>query len=415
MSDFYRKFEDKHRGSREAIKLRLAAYSDFIEAAKGKQKAPIALDLGCGRGEWLELLGENGFDASGIDLDAGMLQACQERGLKVQQADLFEHLKGIEDHSIHLLSAFHVIEHIPFEQLQILMNESLRVLAPGGILIFETPNPENLTVASTSFHMDPTHNKPLPPKLMDFLAEYHGFGRSTIYRLDNFRAIREDESIYLTDVLFFVSPDYALIAQAPALEEKSEDAALWGGLFAKERGHSLENMSQRFEQRIANQFAEQYDGFQQAAQELQGQIDELHQAYVAIMESHSWKVTRPLRGAAALYRQIRDSLKSYTKSPKKSASKTKPDLAAAKWWVKRRVGFVLHKLQNVVSQNPRLKKTILTVLERVPWLSKKMHRMMNPSFYRVEEDVPNPHSLTPEAMQLHAQIKRFQNQAESKD
>ena len=101
MSDnFYRAFEDKHRGSRELIKSRLEIYLPFIEKIKEIQPKPKTIDLGCGRGEWLELLSENDCEAQGIDLDDGMLQACTQRGFDVQRQDALEALRNLDDASI---------------------------------------------------------------------------------------------------------------------------------------------------------------------------------------------------------------------------------------------------------------------------------------------------------------------------
>jgi O-antigen chain-terminating methyltransferase len=95
MSDnFYRAFEDKHRGSRELIKSRLEIYLPFIEKIKEIQPKPKTIDLGCGRGEWLELLSENDCEAQGIDLDEGMLQACTQRGFNVKRQDAIEALRN---------------------------------------------------------------------------------------------------------------------------------------------------------------------------------------------------------------------------------------------------------------------------------------------------------------------------------
>ena len=170
---FYRAFEDKFRGSRELIKSRLNAYISFILPFKELYENPQAIDLGCGRGEWLELLKEQGFDAQGVDLDEGMLTACIERGLKVQLADALTVLRSLPNESQTIVSAFHLVEHIPFSDLQILIQEALRVLKPAGLLIMETPNPENIVVATNNFYLDPTHTRPIPPQLLSFLPEYY--------------------------------------------------------------------------------------------------------------------------------------------------------------------------------------------------------------------------------------------------
>ena len=98
-TDFYRAFEERYRGSRELIRKRLQAYQPFIAPLPGIYQPANAIDLGCGRGEWLELLQDAGFAPQGVDLDAGMLAACTERGLPVTQGDALVHLQSLGDAS----------------------------------------------------------------------------------------------------------------------------------------------------------------------------------------------------------------------------------------------------------------------------------------------------------------------------
>lgn len=172
-TDFYRAFEDRHRGSRELITSRLRVYLPFILPFKHNEEKPKALDLGCGRGEWLQLLKESSFDAFGVDLDKGMLKACKTLGRSTKRVDALAYLRDQPDRSINIVSGFHIAEHLPFEVLTSIVMESLRVLTPGGLLILETPNPENIIVGSKSFYMDPTHQKPIPPELLLFLSRTH--------------------------------------------------------------------------------------------------------------------------------------------------------------------------------------------------------------------------------------------------
>ena len=214
MSDnFYRAFEDKHRGSRELIKSRLEIYLPFIEKIKEIQPKPKTIDLGCGRGEWLELLSENDCEAQGIDLDEGMLQACTQRGFNVKRQDAIEALRNLDDASISVVSGFHIVEHLPFEVLQTLVQESLRVLKPGGILIMETPNPENIKVATENFYLDPTHIKPIPSALLTFLPEFYGYNRTKVLRLQESKEIEKEIS----------ELDRALITLDSILERKASE------------------------------------------------------------------------------------------------------------------------------------------------------------------------------------------------
>lgn len=242
-NSFYRAFEDRHRGSRELIKSRLTAYLPFLVPLT-TSRTPSALDLGCGRGEWLELLGESGFAARGVDLDEGMLAACRERGLDVATQDALASLRAQPDASLSLVSAFHLVEHIPFESVQELIAEALRVLEPGGLLVMETPNPENLVVATSGFYMDPSHLRPIPPLLLEFVVEFGGFARHRVVRLQESPQLHGTAPLELMNVLNGVSPDYSVVAQ------KAADLTVttpFDTAFAASYGLDLATLAQRYQ------------------------------------------------------------------------------------------------------------------------------------------------------------------------
>jgi len=213
---FYRAFEDKHRGTLALIKERQRAYLPLIKPLIEIYPRASAIDLGCGRGEWLELLVETGFEPHGIDLDDGMLAECRARGLNVQTQDALTALKALPDNSQAIVSGFHFAEHIPFAVLQEVVQQAHRVLMPAGLLILETPNPENIVVGTANFYLDPSHNRPLPPLLMEFLPEYYGFHRTKILRLQEPINLNDARKFSIHDVLGGVSPDYAVVAQKAA-------------------------------------------------------------------------------------------------------------------------------------------------------------------------------------------------------
>jgi len=248
MTDFfYRDFEETYRGSRELIKRRLKAYLPFIQPLFEQNPAAPALDLGCGRGEWLEVLAIAGFAPTGIDLDEGMLSACHDLGLSACKGEAVAHLSTLPDNSQAIISAFHVVEHISFEQLRSLVSEALRVLKPGGLLIMETPNPENIIVATRNFYLDPTHQRPIPIELLYFLPKYYGFKRIKTMRLQESEELAHCETLTLQDVFQGVSPDYAIIAQK---EADSTVMAVTDMAFGQEYGLTLETLSERYDSTI---------------------------------------------------------------------------------------------------------------------------------------------------------------------
>jgi O-antigen chain-terminating methyltransferase len=301
---FYRAFEDRYRGSRELIANRLRVYLPFIEGLKAALPDGRGVDLGCGRGEWLELLASEGFECRGIDLDEGMLAACHELGLPAERADAMEWLRAQPEASLALVSAFHVAEHLPFEILQAVVAEARRVLAPGGLLILETPNPENLAVGTESFYLDPTHVRPLPPALLAFLPEFHGFARTRVLRLQHDPALMSAPWLGVRDVLEGISPDYAVIAQAPGSEAAGEalDAA-----FALDDGISRAALAGRHDRLVNERFDRVETLLNDRAQPLlAGRIEsveaQLAEAHVQLVEARAQLVEGAERAAALAQR-----------------------------------------------------------------------------------------------------------------
>lgn len=236
VDSFYASFENRFRGTRAAVKKRLEVYVPLLAEVKQLGQPCTLLDLGCGRGEWLEMAQEAGWNAFGVDLDEGMLADAFSLGLPARQADLFVHLEEQAEASLGVVTAFHVAEHLPFSDLLRLLRQSHRVLRPGGIMILETPNPENLVVAGNTFHLDPSHRNPLPPELLSFLAEDSGFFRTAVIRL-HAPPDFTPAAISMQGLLYGVSPDYALVAQKAARGPLSAGCA-WPPVL-EEQGRSL--------------------------------------------------------------------------------------------------------------------------------------------------------------------------------
>ncbi|MES2047916.1 MAG: methyltransferase domain-containing protein [Pseudomonadota bacterium] len=182
---FYLEFEALFRGQPADIKQRLQVYLPYLShiSSQAKKDRMTVIDVGCGRGEWLELLDENEIPAIGVDMNAAMVDACLARGLAARCADAIAVLREQKEGSVGAVTGFHIIEHLPFEQLLALFDAALHALCPGGVIIFETPNPENLKVGACNFYFDPTHLHPIVPQVAEFMARQRGFAHAEILRL----------------------------------------------------------------------------------------------------------------------------------------------------------------------------------------------------------------------------------------
>ncbi len=215
LDSLYAALEDVFRGSREDIIQRLSPYADRLAAAGVGQPGKPAVDIGCGRGEWLELLRNRGVAAYGIDINTNMVERSVALGLDARHADLITHLRSLEDNSRSAVTAFHVVEHLPFETVVAFFDEAFRVLIPGGILILETPNPETMRIGASTFYNDPTHRNPLMPEPLQFIVEHRGFADVEILRLHPFTQglLHEPtEDAQLLNRVLFGPQDYAIIA-----------------------------------------------------------------------------------------------------------------------------------------------------------------------------------------------------------
>nr|WP_314391376.1 glycosyltransferase [uncultured Campylobacter sp.] len=245
MDKFYKSFEDKFRGQRSEIKKRLLAYEPFLQILKQQDEKPAAVDLGCGRGEWLEILKQNGFAVRGCDVSEEMIKECEKNALEAKKQGAIEFLSELEDSSLALVSAFQLVEHLEFSELCELIKQARRVLKDGGILILETPNPENLRVATLTFYLDATHVKPIPPMLLEYLCEFEGFSNTFMMRLNSNLSFSEDlqnQNVTLRDVLSSVGLDYAILGLKNG-DEKTREAFL----NAAKSGYSFEELADRFD------------------------------------------------------------------------------------------------------------------------------------------------------------------------
>jgi SAM-dependent methyltransferase len=169
----YADFESVFRGRPEEISAQLQEYLPDVLALAG-QKLPV-VDVGCGRGEWLQLLREHSIPSYGVDVNQRFVELGRERGLDVRLEDALQHLAELPEGSLAAVTGFHIIEHLEFPTLIELLDASLHALRPGGFILFETPNPTNLSVGAAGFYVDPTHRSPVHPDLAEFLAKSRGF------------------------------------------------------------------------------------------------------------------------------------------------------------------------------------------------------------------------------------------------
>jgi SAM-dependent methyltransferase len=193
----YRAFEDIFRGSEEQVRAGQQAYLPLFEGCEW------VLDVGCGRGEFLDALRDRGIGARGVDLDPTMVERCVEKGHDVKLADATSYLSELDDGSVPGVFAAQVIEHLSHEQLNDFLALIHRKLGPGGVLVMETVNPHN-PAALKAFWTDTTHHHPLFPEVTLALCRLHGFDSGDVVfpnATGNF-----DEDVY-------GNRDYAVVAR----------------------------------------------------------------------------------------------------------------------------------------------------------------------------------------------------------
>lgn len=199
---FYPALERQFRGTPTQIRERLTVYRPRLADLPGRRIA----DLGCGRGEWLTLLGEWGFEALGVDANPLNVDLLRRAGLEVACADACTWLRAQPSGSLAAVTAIHVVEHLPFDVLLDLLDQARRVLMPGGLLLLETPDPAHPYVATQGFWLDPTHRHPLPAPLLEFAVSWSGFRCDPVLRLN---PDEEDPA---------QTRDYAVLARRPLQE-----------------------------------------------------------------------------------------------------------------------------------------------------------------------------------------------------
>jgi 2-polyprenyl-3-methyl-5-hydroxy-6-metoxy-1,4-benzoquinol methylase len=173
----YGAFAQRFRGSEEYVKAGQQIYVPYFAGCRN------VLDIGCGRGEFLELMRDTGVEARGIDVNAESVGLCRNKGLGAEIADVFSYLSAQPEATFDGIFCAQVVEHLPPERLPELIKLAARCLEPGGVIAIETPNPECLAIFATHFYLDPTHTRPVPYPLLVFYLEEVGIGGIDVKKL----------------------------------------------------------------------------------------------------------------------------------------------------------------------------------------------------------------------------------------
>ena len=173
----YSRFAERFRGTDEQIRRNMEFYRPYFEGRTN------VLDIGCGRGEFLEVMREAGASARGIDLSAESVAQCREKGLEAEVADMFVYLAAQPDGEFDGILSSQVVEHLPPDRVPEMIRLCGAKLTRGGVLAIETPNPECLAIFATYFYLDPTHTRPMPHQYLQFCMEEAGLTRIEVHEL----------------------------------------------------------------------------------------------------------------------------------------------------------------------------------------------------------------------------------------
>jgi SAM-dependent methyltransferase len=218
----YAGFENRFRGSEEDIRKQQAAYTSLFD--KGNK----VLDLGCGRGEFLDLLRDRGVEGEGVDLNSAMIDACIDKGLNCRKGDILERLSEAPDGSLGGVFSSQVVEHLPPVYLRKLIETAYAKLAPGGRIVLETVNPTSVFALVQIYFLDLSHEKPIHPLALKFLLESAGFtevevrystplGEERLRELPGAdeRTAALNHDIDKLNALLYAPPNYAVTGKKP--------------------------------------------------------------------------------------------------------------------------------------------------------------------------------------------------------
>jgi 2-polyprenyl-3-methyl-5-hydroxy-6-metoxy-1,4-benzoquinol methylase len=205
----YGRFAERFRGSEDYVKAGQQFYLPYFAESRN------VLDIGCGRGEFLEMMRDAGIPAKGIDLGEESVATCRHKGLDAEEADLFDYLENLPEASLDGIFCSQVVEHLPPERLPEMVRLCATRLKRNGVIAIETPNPECLAIFATHFYLDPTHHRPVPHPLLAFYLEEFGVGNLVVRKLSpavesmpSLKSLPEDFR-----EAFFGGLDYAILGR----------------------------------------------------------------------------------------------------------------------------------------------------------------------------------------------------------
>tara|TARA_Y100001968_G_scaffold300640_1_gene312210 strand:+ start:6597 stop:7817 length:1221 start_codon:yes stop_codon:yes gene_type:complete len=299
MSQAYFELENSFRGSRDEIKNKLSIYDGLLECFSSQADTPTVLDIGCGRGEWLELCSQKGFIATGIESNSSMVNECRSNNLNLNilQGNALDLLKNISDQSISIISAFHLIEHLSYEDIFYLFKQCKRIIKNNGVCIFETPSIDNLIVSSNRFYMDPTHVTPINLENIKFNLMYQGFHEVKHYYI-NGGPLEKDSNHTVTRILNGTAQDLLLIAiptsNCPLLLENKSPS--WESTV--NQSITTFKAAEEFDSQLSSNLLEIYtrlNAYQNKINYLENKLESLHDRFYKIYNLKIFKLLRIIR------------------------------------------------------------------------------------------------------------------------
>lgn len=240
---FLAALEEQQRTPRLKVLEQLKSYQPFLAPFVDLGQTGRAIDLGSGRGEWLEILRDQGFEALGVDSNQSHIAAGLMYGLQIYPSDPLRYLEELESQSVSLVSSFSLVDELSLEQLRALVAQALRVIRPGGILILGAANPEYAALnisAQTLLHTDTLQKN---PKLIDYVTAFEGFERHIIARTFQVEGPRQQFSQDIRDILLSANPRYAVIAQK---QGPDDFVGAFDEAFDGQYGLSLSELAMRY-------------------------------------------------------------------------------------------------------------------------------------------------------------------------